>query len=346
MRKFTSNPLRWIKENPNTKYSLNQIFNFDLEKNGKVIWKKGRDGSIKCVNDTLSRNNILFTRYAFCNKGGFFKQTLKAAPEDKKKAKGLIPIKKGMETWKYGGYTSVNLSHFMLVASEDKKGREIRTIETVPLYRKKEFEKNPDAMIQYCEEFYGLKNPRVIIPCIKKNARLVVNGFPMHLKGSSGKQLKLQGAVQLCLNKEKVPYLKKVTKYLEDNAKRRDKRTLLEVSTFSGINNEDNIVLYDLFIDKLSNTIYQYRPVNPIENLIKRRDRFIELDLAEQCFVLGEVLHLFQCKPLSADLRLIGASQSTGEIVVWKKINNCSSVKLVSQSVTGIKERVMDLLSI
>ena len=66
--------------------------------------RRGKDGSIKCVNSTLMKNDILYTRYAFCNKGGLFKQTLIAAPEDKEKAKILIPIKKGMETWKYGGY--------------------------------------------------------------------------------------------------------------------------------------------------------------------------------------------------------------------------------------------------
>jgi CRISPR-associated endonuclease Csn1 len=344
--KFTSNPLRWLKENRSTEYSLNQMFNFDLYKNGRVIWRRGKDGSIKVVADTLLRNDILFTRYAFCNKGGLFHQMLVAAPEDLKKAKGLVPIKKGMDTLKYGGYTSVTPSHFMLVASEDKKGKEIRTIEAVPLYRWKEFESNPETLLQYCEEFYGLKKPRVLLPCIKKNTRLIVNGFPMHLKGSTGKQLILQGAVQLCLDKEMAVYLKKVTKYLEENAQRRDKRTYLEVRAFSGINDEDNIELYDLFIDKLSHTIYQHRPANPKDNLVKARNRFMELSLAEQCIVLGEVLHLFQCKPLSADLKLIGGSPYTGVITVGKKISNYISVKLVSQSVTGIKERVIDLLRI
>ena len=344
--KFTSNPLRWLKENPNTKYSLNKIFNFDLEKNGEVIWRRGKDGSITCVNETLKRNDILFTRYAFCNKGGLFNQTLIPAPEDKAKAKGLVPIKKGMETWKYGGYNSVTPSHFMLVASEDKKGNEIRTIETVPLYRKKEFEKNPDALLQYCREFYGLKNPRVIIPCIKKNACLIVNGFPMHLKGSSGKQLKVQGAVQLCLDKEITAYLKKIIKYLEDNAQRRDKRNFLEVKDIRGISKSGNMELYDRFIDKLSNTIYQYRPTNPKDALVRGRGRFEELDLSEQCIILGETLHLFQCKPLSANLLLIGASRSAGEMVINKKISSCGSTKLVSHSVTGMKERVIDLLKV
>ncbi|MCI8665639.1 MAG: type II CRISPR RNA-guided endonuclease Cas9 [Dorea sp.] len=344
--KFTSNPLRWLKDNPSAEYSLNRMFNYDLKKDGKIIWKSGKNGSIKNVADTLLRNDILFTRYAFCNKGGLFNQKLVAAPEDQKKAKGLVPIKRGMDTWKYGGYSSVTPSHFMLVASEDKKGKEIRTIETVPLCRRKEFEKNPGELLQYCEEFYGLKNPRVIIPCIKKNARLIVNGFPMHLKGSTGKQLILQGAVQLCLDTDRAVYLKKVTKYLEENAQRRDKKSLLEIRAFSGINAEDNIELYDLFIDKLSHTIYQYRPTNPKDILIKGRPKFMKLDLAEQCIVLGEVLHLFQCRPLGADLTLIEASPHTGEIKVGKKISNCKSVKLASQSVTGIWEQVIDLLHI
>ena len=77
-----------------------------------------------------------------------------------------------------------------------------------------------------------MKKPRVLLPCIKKNTRLIVNGFPMHLKGSTGKQLILQGAVQLCLDKEMAVYLKKVSNYLEENAQRRDKRTYLEVRAF------------------------------------------------------------------------------------------------------------------
>lgn len=346
--KFTSNPLRWLKENPNAKYSLNQMFNFNLEKNGEIIWKRGKDGSIQCVEETLKRNDILFTRYAFCNKGMLFDQNLVAVPESGK-GKGLVPIKKGMDTMKYGGYNKVKPSHFMLVASEDKKGNEIRTIETVPLYRRKEFEENPEALLQYCREFYGLKNPKVLIPCIKKNACLIVNGFPMHLKGTSGSagiQLLLQGAVQLCMDKENAAYLKKITKYLEENAQRRDKRTLLEVRDTRGINKSGNMELYDKFIDKLSNTIYRYRPANPKEALVKERDKFEELDLAEQCVVLGEILHLFQCKPVSADLVLIGAASRTGVINIGKKVSNCDSVKLVSHSVTGIKERVIDLLRV
>ena len=46
-------------------FDLNQA-KIDLYKNGRVIWRRGKDGSIKVVADTLLRNDILFTRYAFC----------------------------------------------------------------------------------------------------------------------------------------------------------------------------------------------------------------------------------------------------------------------------------------
>ena len=62
--------------------------------------------------------------------------------------------------------------------------------------------------------------------------------------------------------------------------------------------------------------------------------------------MLGEVLHLFQCKPLSADLTLIGAAGRAGIIQMNKAISKNNSLMLISQSVTGIKERVIDLLSI
>lgn len=344
--KFTGNPLRWLKEHPDRKYSLNQMFNYDLEAHGKPVWKRGKDGSIQCVNETLMKNDILFTRYAFCNKGGLFNQTIAKAPEDKEKAKGLVPLKKGMDPEKYGGYKKITPSHFMLVASEGKKGKEIRTIEMVPLYRKKEFEKCPELLLQYCREFYGLKNPRILIPCIKKNACLIINGFPMHLKSSTGRQLDLRGAVQLCLDTDRVAYLKKITKYLEDNALRKDKRILLEVRQETGITGKKNMELYDLFLGKLNDTIYQYRPANPREALLKGREKFAILNLPEQCVVLGEILHMFQGKYSVGNLTMIGASSNAGKIQIVKTISNCNSAKLINQSVTGIYERAIDLLTI
>ncbi len=343
--KFTSNPLNWLNKNPGTEYSLKRMYDFDVVSKGETVWKRGNDGTQALVNKTLGRNDILYTRYALCNKGELFNQQMVKATGDSSK-NILVPVKKGMPTWKYGGYNSVTPAYFMLVESKDKKDRLKRTIEAVPLYRVKEFTQNKEAILDYCRERLELKEPRIIIPRIKKNAKLVIDGFPMHLKGTTGKQLILQGAVQLCIDGENTEYLKKVTKYLEANKNRNDKKTLLPVNEYMKLSKEQNTILYDVFLDKLANSIYQYRPANPYKNLVDKRERFLELNIEEQCIVLGELLHLFQCKPLNANLTLIGLSSNTGSIKKNKEITGADSVKLIYQSPTGLFEHTVDLLKI
>ncbi len=342
--KFTSNPLHWLKKNPNVKYSLKteKMFAFDLEHKEQVVWKKGNEGSILTVNNMLNKNDILFTRYAYCNKGGLFDENIVKAG----KSASLVPIKKGMDTQKYGGYSSITPSHFMLVESKDKKGKFIRTIEAVPLYRVKEFNENQELLLDYCKEFYGLKEPRIIIPCIKKNAKLVIDGFPMHLKGYSGKNLVLQGAVQFCLNNDDIVYLKRITKYIDKNSNRKDKKELLQIDSYMKITKEENIKLYNIFIEKLSNKIYSCRPANPKKKLKDKTEKFKNISLEEQCVILGEILHLFQCKPVTANLTLIGEGSNVGSVKKSKIINNCESAKLIAQSPTGLYEQVIDLLTI
>lgn len=342
--KFTNNPLNWLKKHTNEKYSLNRMFDYDLVDKDVVVWKRGNDGTKRTINKIMQKNDILYTRYAYCNKGGLFNQTL-YSPTENKNGK-LIPIKKGMDPQKYGGYNSVTPSHFMLVESKDKKGNLIRTIETVPLYLCKEFEKDENLIIQYCKENYELIEPRIILKCIKKNARLIVNGFPMHLKGSTGKQLILQGAVQLCIDLEATKYLKRITKYLEENAIRKDKKMLLQLNDYSGISKEENEKMYNMFIDKLENTIYKNRPANPCKKLIEKHDEFLKLTNEEQCIVLGEILHLFQCRPIVANLSLLGEPKNKGKIQIAKNISKCSQVLLSSQSISGIFHHEIDLLKI
>ena len=76
--KFTSNPLHWLKKNPDAKYNLKteKMFAFDLEHKGQVVWKRGNEGSILTVNSILNKNDVLFTRYAYCNKGKLFAENI------------------------------------------------------------------------------------------------------------------------------------------------------------------------------------------------------------------------------------------------------------------------------
>jgi CRISPR-associated endonuclease Csn1 len=320
------------------------MYDRDIYDGDDGVWIVGKNGTQSLVDKTLAKNDILFTRLAVCGKGGLF--DMMPVKADKEKGNKLIPLKKGMDTKKYGGYNSVKSSHFMLVESKDKKGKLIRSIENVPLYKINEFKNNSRVLVDYCIDVYGLNDPKIIIPVIKKNSKIVIDGFPMHLTGNNGVQLGVQCAVQLCLNTEHQMYLKKVMKYVDENIKRSDKSKFVTINTYHGITGEENINLYDVFIDKLTNSIYRKRPANPKDKLIEKREKFLSLSLEEQCIVLNEILHLFQCKPLTADLTLIGLAKYTGKMAANHNITGMNSVKLVHQSVDGIFEYTIDLLKI
>lgn len=344
--KFTSNPLRWLKESKDRNYSLNRIYDFDLNKNGKIIWKRGKEGSIQIVQAQMRKNNIQYTRYATTNKtgqnGGFFDQN----PVAKDNNPG-IPRKKGMDVMKYGGYKTVTPAYFALVESEDKKGKLIRSIESVPLYLKKQFETNSTSFEKYCEEVYHLKHPRVIIRKIKKDSCLIINKYPMHLRGTSGNQLLLQGAVQLCLDEDMEKYVKKVEKYIKRNQERTDKKSLLGLTKTEGITKEENIKLYMELCRKQKNTIYKYRPNNQYDNLMQMQKKFEDISCEEQCIVLNEILWFLRCKPQTkADLTLLGGKKNSGCITANRTISNFDTVLLKNQSVTGLFEQTIDLLNV
>lgn len=343
--KFTSNPLQWLRKHKGETYSLNHMFDFSIirkDKNGEhIVWKPGEKGTLDVVRKAMHRNDILYTRQAITNKGELFNQQIVSSTE-----KPSIPIKKGLDVKKYGGYKSVNPACFSLVESVNKKGEKQRTIEPVPLYLKENINQNADVYICYCKEKLGLLQPRIILSKIKKNALLKIDGFLVHLRGVNEKQLTLQCAVQLSVNEKYELYMKKIEKYIRRNLERKDKKKLLTITEMEEITTTENLALYDEFCNKQKNTIYKYRPANQYKTLLDGREKFIKLTIEEQCTVLEEILHLMQCKPILADLHLIGGSKDSGKTQFNKIISKSQQAWLINQSITGLFEQKVDLLTI
>ena len=344
--KFTNNPLQWLKKNRNAEYSLNQMFNYDLIKNDKVIWKRGNNGTLRDVLKNINKRDIQYTQQVTTIKrgqnGGLFNQQLVGKDEN-----ASMPVKKGRDVNIYGGYKSITPAFFTLIESEDKKGNKQRSIESVPLFMKNQFLNDSNSCMEYFENVYGLKNPKVVISQIRKNTYLIIDDFPVLLRGSTGKQLILQCAVQLMVSQEQERYLKKLEKYIQKNSQRKDKKQNLPVTEYDGLTQESNIRIYDTFIDKLTNTIYSKRPANPVDKLKNKREIFEQLSVECQCIVLNEILHLFQCKPImGADLSMLGEAKATGIITKNKIISTCNNVIIVNQSVTGLFKQETDLLNI
>ncbi len=341
--RFTLDPWNFIKQRTdNRSYNMYKLYDNNVERGGICAWTVDGSKSINQIKKTLSNNNIRFTRYAYCRKGKLFDENIL------KKGKGQFPIEqnsKRSDISKYGGYGKVAGSYFILV--EHKKGNQrIRSLEHIPVYLVNQITDENEEMIidHYCIETLRLVDHMILIPKIKINSLIKVDGFYMHLTGRSGDKLCVRGANQLLIDDLNMAYMKKVLKF--NKRKSESKKKDLRVTQFDGITSEENQRLYDLLLHKHEQSLYRNRPSSQVGVLNTGRNTFVHLSLEDQCYVLEQVLHLFQCGVLTADLKLIGGVKMAGKMGVNKNVSRHAEFKLIHQSPTGIFSQEVNLLKI
>ena len=340
--KFTKNAALYVKENPGRTFNLKKMFisKWDIERNGEVAWKAGGKGTIVTVKQTMNKNNILVTRQVHEAKGGLFDQQIM------KKGKGQIAIKESDERLasieKYGGYNKAAGAYFMLVESKDKKDKTIRTMEFIPLYLKNKIESEESIALNYLEKDRGLKEPKILVKKIKIDTLFDVDGFKMWLSGRTGDQLLFKGANQLLLSKEHAAIMKKILKFVN---RQKENKNLLLVDN-DEITEEMLIQIYDMFYEKIKNTVYNVRLSAQEKTLSDKKKNFLNLKKEEKCVVLSEILHLFQCQSTSANLKMIGGPGKAGILVMNNNISKCNKISIINQSPTGVFENEIDLLKI
>ncbi|MDY2960099.1 MAG: type II CRISPR RNA-guided endonuclease Cas9 [Hornefia sp.] len=340
--KFTSNPSRWIKENRDTNYSLNAIFNYDVSRNGELAWKApDKDennkfipgtGTIKTVRKVMKQNNPLYTEYVYCWKGELFNATVQ--PKEKETS---IPLKKGLDTGKYGGYHSAKTSYFAFIEFDGKKGERIRNIMGVPVYVANQISHNPIAFEEYCRDVKGLTNVKVLVDKIKKNSLIRVNGFPMRVVGETVGQVLLKCNMQLIVPERIEENIRRIEKYL-------DKKADFEVvENFDKINDESMDITYDYLLNKIQ-TVYSKRPANQGGFLGEKKEKFNSLSVKEKAQVINEILNHVRCDNYTqSNLSLIGGGKNAGNIAINKNTLGKSELVLINQSVTGLFENRIEL---
>ena len=82
------------------------------------------------------------------------------------------------------------------------------------------------------------------------------------------------------------------------------------------------------------------------KTLKEKRETFRSLSLEEQTLVLYEILHMFQCQSVSANLKAIGGPGNAGILVMNNNITNCNQISIINQSPTGVYEQEIDLLKV
>ena len=293
------------------------------------------------VKSMMKKNTPLVTRRNFEVHGALADQTIYGAKvAEKASGVGYVGVKTSDErlsdTLKYGGFRKMTGAYFCLVEHTQKKKR-IRTIEAVPLYLKHQLD-TKEKLEQYFVESYGYENPNVRIEKIKMYSLIKVNGFYMYLTGraSKGKQLRVCNAVQMVL----LLYVKEITKAY--NAQYSDEYMHKQ----KVISKSENEKLYDLLCEKHLNSIYRLRPNAVGQKLLEGRQKFGEISLSEQIYIILQILQLSQLINNGANLDIIEKGAHAGVSTLNKKISDCNEFKLINQSITGLYENEVDLLTI
>lgn len=332
------NFIRGLQENGSRGYSMNAVFKWDIPgawvaENGEL--QETQTKSLKIVKQMMAKNNIRYTRYAFCQHGGLFDQM------PVKKGKGQIPLKQDgpkSDMAKYGAYNNAKSKYFTLVSYSDKKGKEVRQLVPIDAVTEKAYLADPDG---YVSSYVGAP-AKVLIPCIKYNACLSFDGFRMHLssKSGGGSTLVYKPAMQLVLSYEQEKYVRNVTKYLSQNKDR-------PLNKYDGISAEENIALFNALVDKMNHSILSLRFGSIGEKISGKAERFIVLSAEDQCVVLSEMLKILHANVMSGDLSKIGLAGKAGIVTTNSKISDIKgvdSVTLIHQSITGLFEQQIELL--
>ena len=356
--KFTDNPWNWMKKNRNAvdsgQISFYKTMCFDVkDSNGNVIWQgcnkiKSEDGKhhfdvkedpcipgnsivvggdIERIRNIVRKNTCMYTEYTYCSNGVLFD----ASQQRKGSASATLRLKDNLPVERYGGYKSAKSSYFAMVEFDGKKGERIKNIIGVPIYISNMLEHNPNAFVEYCVA-NGMRNVSVICPKIKKNSLMIVDCFPMRIRGENEKQIIFKSNLQLKIDNQLEEIIRKIEKVIE-------KGTDVVDELHDRLLDKDLVSLYDVFIEKMENGLYKKRPANQCNTLKLNRKTFVDLELKEKCIVLNEILTMLRCDGSTcANLKLIDGTPYAGSITVNKNTACKNTITIINQSVTGLLE--------
>lgn len=303
------------------------------------VWL-GEQDLIKVKNTVQNKNAIHLTRYSFCRKGGLFDRQPLAASE------GLVPLKKGLPTEKYGGYRKPTASYFMLVKYKIDKKDDLFIMPVELMYSNKVSED-----IEYAKEYakktiggiigknvisvdfpLGLRKIKVgTVLEFDKTSRVYITG-----KAGGGKRLLISVFNPLIVGYEWEKYIKRIERFVEKN---NDNPKTVYSEEYDIVNCEKNLMLYDILTEKMSASAYKKLPANPVETLKNGREKFINADIVNQSKCLLQILTVF-ARINGSDLRIVGGKEHSAHIEInaslsgWKK--NYSDVRIVDSSASGL----------
>ncbi len=303
--------------------------------------------SLKTVLHVMGRLTMSVTRYAYCNKGKFYDETVYSGNENVTAPRKLTGPLANMK--RYGGYMSQKTAYFAIVQSVGKKGKICKTIEAIPVLVTYQMRNNPNRLVEYLQKDLGLNQPQIIVPKLKIKQLVTVNGTPVWLANITDSRIGVHNAIELFVDNKTDDYVKQLGKLVDYNKRGLyDSNNQADVPIKTNrlgkhnctITTARNIELYDMLTEKISLPIYQ--GVSGFsafqKKLQKGRSKFVRLTNVEQAIVILQILKEFKCNAENPDLSLLGMEKTCGKLRISKDITNVD-FEIVHQSPCGLTVR-------
>lgn len=297
-----------------------------VDENGEILWSKSRDLAI--IKKVLNYRQMNFVWKVEENQGMLFKETIFPAGESER----LIPLKKELDTIKYGGYKEIKSAYFIgIECTETQRKKRVMSsrIIAVPVSETEVFEKSP---LNYLEN-KGYDDPRFLFK-VKKNSlfefkdgtkRLLV-GAPAYSKEKRGE---LQKANQMYLPIELYEYIYHLLRYdpteYPESVKYIDKHGYqLEILLSQVLDFAKKYIKADTNLEKISAII---------------ESSFATASAKEKAETLINLFE-FTSFGVSRDFKVLGQKISRNRYV---NINELWQAEIIYQSITGLYETRINL---
>lgn len=335
---------KWFYSNKNN-YSIKieTIFGKDQSVDGTIVWDGKKSHSV--VRNTMNNNHIHLTEYEFVRKGTLFDlMPLKAGSSDQ-----LVPLKKGLEIAKYGGYNKPTASFFVLLKYSTGKKKDIAFI-PIDLMNAERFKNDSIFANEYAKTVLeGIIGKTITNSELLYNGRLIkintvisLDGYRMTISGKAngGKRMIVSSQMPLMVSYETERYIKKLEAF--QNKTKLNPRLIAD-SLHDGITKEQNEHLYEYMITKLENKIYSKRPANPAETLKKGKNKFIGLDINAQVNLILNLITVFGRMSGGCDLSLVNGAPHAAATMISSSVSTIactySDVRIIDASPSGLYEK-------
>ncbi|WP_288893795.1 type II CRISPR RNA-guided endonuclease Cas9 [uncultured Megasphaera sp.] len=347
--KFTKNPREFIARSTERRpYNLNRMYDFDLLKQGRVIWQVPK--SLETVQAMMKSNDVRITKKLLVQKGELYDATITKA--HKAEEGKNFPLKGAdarlRDVHRYGGYEKIKIAYYSVFSCCKKASDSIHTlIIPIPVYAAGLLQTEADLTAYVWQTKQKTKPIKdiysAITPIYKKlciNTVVKINGFKYFLGGKTHDSVYIDPAIPVVLDEQAAAYLKAVSKVgraddVENTAQAIDLITA-----------EANEAFYDVLLKKMEAKIFAKAYQERVEKLASEtaRERFRKLSIGAQCSCLLEILNLLANNKTTftffKDKMGVTMSRWTRSMDLTK-LEECI---VYETSITGLYEKAVSLL--